>query len=167
MKNLEKLVESLVCMPTETSWVEFKHEDYDPTMIGERISGLANAAALDDHAYAYMIWGVHDKTHAILGTDKDLQSIKIGTDELEGWLRQRLSRNVDFRFEITQVQEKRIGVLSVTAAVGYPVSFQKNDFIRFGSVTRKLNEFAEKRGNCGINCAIRNSRCALPKMNLL
>lgn len=146
MKNLEKLIESLIRMPIETSWVEFKHENYDPAMIGERISGLANAATLDDRAYAYMVWGVHDKTHAILGTDKNLQTIKIGSDELEGWLRQRLSRNVDFKFETAEIEGKRVGVLSITAAVGYPVSFQKNDFIRFGSVTRKLNEFVEKRG---------------------
>ena len=146
MKNLDKFVESLARMPTETSWVEFKHDNYDPTMIGERISGLANAAAIEDRAYAYMIWGVHDKTHAIVGASEDLQTIKIGNDELEGWLRQRLSRNVDFNFETTTVQGKRIGVLSVTAAVGYPVSFQKNDYIRLGSITRKLNEFAEKRG---------------------
>ena len=146
MKNLERLVETLVRLPNETPWLEFKHDNYDPVMIGERISGLANAATLDDRTVAYMIWGVHDQTHEILGTGHDLQSIHIGTDELEGWLRQRLSRNVDFKFEPVEMGGKRVGVLSITAAVGYPVSFQKNDYIRFGSITRKLNEFAEKRG---------------------
>src|SRR5574344_2909463 len=146
MKNLEKLVETLVRLSNETTWVEFKHSNYDPTMIGERISGLANAAALDDRAYAYMIWGVNDQTHEIEGTDKDLQNIRIGSDELDGWLRQRLSRNVDFKFEAVEIAGKHVGVLSVTAAVGYPVAFQKNEFIRFGSITRNMNEFAEKRG---------------------
>lgn len=146
MKNLEKLVETLIRLPSETTWVEFKHDNYIPEMIGERISGLANAATLDDRAVAYMIWGVHDKTHEIVGTSHDLQSIHIGTDELEGWLRQRLSRNVDFKFEQVEIDGKRVGVMSITAAVGYPVSFQKHDYIRFGSITRKLNEFTEKRG---------------------
>lgn len=146
MKNLEKLVETLIRLPSETTWVEFKHDNYIPEMIGERISGLANAATLDDRALAYMIWGVHDKTHEIVGTSHDLQSIHIGTDELEGWLRQRLSRNVDFKFEQVEIDGKRVGVMSITAAVGYPVSFQKHDYIRFGSITRKLNEFTEKRG---------------------
>ena len=146
MKNLEKLVETLIRLPNETPWLEFKHNNYIPEMIGERISGLANAATLDDRTVAYMIWGVHDQTHEILGTDHDLQSIHIGRDELEGWLRQRLSRNVDFKFETIEMGGKRVGVLSITAAVGYPVSFQKNDYIRFGSITRKLNEFVEKRG---------------------
>ena len=146
MKNLCRLVETLVRMPNEATWVEFKHANYDPVMIGERISGLANAATLDDRAYAYMVWGVHDQTHEIVGTDKNLQNIRIGTDELDGWLRQRLSRNVDFKFESVEIDGKLVGVLSITAAVGYPVAFQKNDFIRFGSVTRKLNEFVEKRG---------------------
>lgn len=146
MKNLEKLVQTLVRLPNETTWVEFKHNNYDPVMIGERISGLANAATLDDRTVSYMLWGVHDRTHEIVGTDRDLQNIKIGNDELEGWLRQRLSRNVDFKLEFVEIDGKRVGVMSISAAVGFPVSFQKNDFIRFGSVTRKLNEFAEKRG---------------------
>ena len=146
MKNLEKLVETLVRLPNETTWVEFKHDNYIPEMIGERISGLANAATLDDRSVAYMIWGVHDKTHEIVGTSHNLQNIHIGTDELEGWLRQRLSRNVDFKYELVEINGKCVGVLSISAAVGYPVSFQKHDYIRFGSITRKLNEFAEKRG---------------------
>ena len=48
MKNLERLVETLVRLPNETPWLEFKHNNYIPEMIGERISGLANAATLDD-----------------------------------------------------------------------------------------------------------------------
>lgn len=146
MKDLVKLIEALVRLPSETPWLEFKHDCYNPEMIGERISGLANSATLEDRAYAYMIWGVHDKTHEIVGTDKDLQNIRIGTDELDGWLRQRLSRNADFQFDLVEIENKRVGVLTVSAAVGYPVSFQKNDYIRFGSVNRKLNEFSEKRG---------------------
>lgn len=146
MKNLDKLVKALVLLPYETSWVEFKHDNYKPEMIGERICGLANAAALEDRAFGYMIWGVNDKTHEIVGTTHDLQTIKVGKDELEGWLRQRLSRNVDFKYEKVEIEGAIVGVISVSAAVGYPVSFQKNDYIRLGSVTRKLNEFTEKRG---------------------
>lgn len=146
MKDYVKLIERLVRIPNETTWFEFKHNCYDPEMIGERISGLANSATLEDRACGYMIWGIHDKTHEVVGTDKDLQSIKVGTEELEGWLRQRLSRNADFQFDVVYIGGKRVGILTISAAVGYPVSFQKNDYIRFGSINRKLNEFAEKRG---------------------
>ena len=46
MENLEKLVRELTEYPDETQWVEFKHDNYDPKMIGEDISALANGAAL-------------------------------------------------------------------------------------------------------------------------
>ena len=40
MENLVKLIEKLRYLPNETTWVEFKHNNYDPKMIGEDISAL-------------------------------------------------------------------------------------------------------------------------------
>ena len=76
MENLERLVRELVKLSDETPWLEFKHNNYDPEMIGKDISALANSATLHEKSCAYMIWGVNDKTHEIIGTDHDLQSIK-------------------------------------------------------------------------------------------
>ena len=36
-------------------------------MIAERISGIANSAAMLGRSCGYVIWGVEDKTHEILG----------------------------------------------------------------------------------------------------
>ena len=68
MDNLDKLVQELIKLPNETEWIEFKHNNYDPYMIGKDISALANAATLREKTYAYMIWGIDDKTHEIIGT---------------------------------------------------------------------------------------------------
>ena len=46
MENLVLLVNELRKLPNETQWVEFKHNNYDPHMIGKDISALANSAAL-------------------------------------------------------------------------------------------------------------------------
>lgn len=54
MENLERLVRELQKLPTETPWVEFKHDNYDPHMIGCDISALANSAALHEKSCAYM-----------------------------------------------------------------------------------------------------------------
>ena len=156
MKNLELLVKELCKLPRETTWVEFKHNNFRPSSIGERISALANAAALEDRNNAYMVWGVNDETHELVGTSEDMQSSAEGKCELDGWLRQRLSRNADFTFDSVDIDGKRIGVLTITAASGYPVMFQHEEFIRFGSITRKLNEFVEKRGQLWDK--LRNSR---------
>lgn len=46
MENLDRLVNELRKLPNETQWVEFKHNNYDPAMIGADISALANSAAI-------------------------------------------------------------------------------------------------------------------------
>ena len=48
MENLDKLVRQLCAYPDETPWLEFKHNNYDPEMIGQDISALANGATLDE-----------------------------------------------------------------------------------------------------------------------
>lgn len=62
MENLDLLVKELIKLPSETGWVEFKHNNEEPHMIGEDISALANSAVLADRSHAYMIWGVEDET---------------------------------------------------------------------------------------------------------
>lgn len=141
MENLDKLVLELCKLPEETPWLEFKHNNFDPVMIGQDISALANSAVLHEKNCAYMVWGVNDKTHEIVGTSHDLQSIKKGNQELENWLRFLLSKNADFEFHTTTIQDKRVGVLMIFKAVNQTVMFEKVDYIRIGSYTKKLNEF--------------------------
>lgn len=78
MENLDKLVNELRKLPNELQWVEFKHNNYKPEMIGKDISALANSATLCEKQRAYMIWGVDDTTHEIVGTEFNLQSLKKG-----------------------------------------------------------------------------------------
>ena len=87
MENLELLVRELIKLKNEVPWVEFKHNNYRPEMIGEDISALANAATLNEKKCAYMLWGIEDDTHEIVGTDYNLQNLKKGNQELENWLR--------------------------------------------------------------------------------
>ena len=42
MENLDKLVNELRKLPNETQWLEFKHNNNEPDMIGQNISALAN-----------------------------------------------------------------------------------------------------------------------------
>ena len=90
MENLDRLICQLCTYPDETPWIEFKHNNYEPEMIGKDISALANGAALEEKSCAYLIWGVKDGTHEIVGTDHNLQNLKKGNEELENWLRRLL-----------------------------------------------------------------------------
>lgn len=141
MENLDKLVTELRKLPNETQWLEFKHNNYDPDMIGQDISALANSAALHEKSCAYMIWGVDDTTHEIVGTDHNLQTLKIGQQELESWLRNLLSPNADFEFYTVPMNGTNVGVLIIYRAANQTVMFKRVDYIRVGSYTKKLNEY--------------------------
>lgn len=140
MENLERLVRELVKLSDETPWLEFKHNNYDPEMIGKDISALANSATLHEKSCAYMIWGVNDKTHEIIGTVHDLQSIKKGNQELENWLRGLLSDNAEFDFKKIEIENKNVGILIIYNAVHVPIKFEGTDYIRIGSYTKKLKD---------------------------
>lgn len=141
MENLDKLIFELCKLPQETGWVEFKHNNCNPKMIGEDISALANSAVLSDRSHAYMIWGVDDETHDIIGTNVNLKKEKKGNQELENWLRFLLSKNADFNIYSVDINGKHIEILIISKAEGTPVTFEKVDYIRVGSYTKRIIEF--------------------------
>lgn len=145
MENLDKLVNELRKLPNELQWVEFKHNNYKPERIGKDISALANSATLCEKQRAYMIWGVDDTTHEIVGTEFNLQSLKKGNQELENWLRSLLSSNADFEFHTIQMDNKQVGVLIIYRATTQTVMFEKVDYIRVGSYTKKLTDYPSLR----------------------
>ena len=111
MNTLQSLVKKLASQSSENQCVEFKHDNYDPEMIGKDISALANSARLYGFTHAYMIWGIDDSTHNIIGTSRNLISIKVGSQELENWLRGHLSNNINFNFDTTVIDGYNIEYL--------------------------------------------------------
>jgi len=141
MENIVTLVKELVKLPNETAWVEFKHNNYSADVIGEDISALSNAAAYYEKEHAYMIWGVDNVTHEIVGTDIDQYSQLVGKQEIESWLRLMLSKNAAFDFYTVQIDDKKVVVLTIDRAVRQTVMFKKAEYIRVGSYTKKLSDF--------------------------
>lgn len=84
--ELKKLVDALAASSNETEWFEFKANFHSREEIGERISALSNSACILKKPYAYLVFGVDDKTHSIVGTDFCARSAKKGNEELEMWL---------------------------------------------------------------------------------
>ena len=139
--NIDILVKELCKLPKETGWVEFKHNNCEPKMIGEDISALANTATQKDRDFAYMVWGVDDTTHEIIGTTVRLPLQKKGQQELENWLRVMLSKNADFEFLETEVDGQHVELIRINKALNTPVAFEKTEYIRSGSYTKKLHDF--------------------------
>ena len=150
MENLERLVNHLRSLPSETDWFEFKHNNYDSDMIGQDISALANGAAYAEKTCAYMIWGIDDETHKVVGTEHDQYTLKVGNQEIESWLRNLVSKNAEFEFHSTtmkddEMNDKRIVVLKIYKATSQTVTFKKVDYIRVGSYTKKLSDYPQIR----------------------
>jgi len=137
------LVRELCKLPDETSWLEFKHNNAEPKTIGEYLSALSNAAALDGRANAYMIWGVKDDNHAIIGTSFDPRKIKIGNEELENWLLRLLSPRLHFRFISSTINNLPIIILEIPAANGKPTQFENKEWTRIGSYKKPLKDYPE------------------------
>ncbi len=95
---LVSLVHELCKLPRETEWVEFKVKDAEPQTIGEYLSALANAAALTGKAFAYLVWGVRDKDHTVVGTAFAPRAARVGNEELENWLLRLLEPKIDSAF---------------------------------------------------------------------
>ena len=141
---LASVVNELRALPRETEWVEFKENDAEPQAIGEYVSALANAAARVGKAFAYLVWGVRDEDHAVVGTSFDPHAARVGNEELESWLLRLLEPKIDFRFFRVVVEDQPVVLLEIHRAARHPVAFAGQEYIRVGSYKRKLKEFPEK-----------------------
>lgn len=141
---LYSLVHELRNMPHETPWLEFKRNKAEPQEIGEYISALANSAALEGKTQAYLLWGIDDATHAVLGTTFKPADKRIGNEELESWLLRQLSPKINFQFHTVPVDEKLVVLLETEAAHRHPVQFAGAEFIRIGSYKKRLKNFQER-----------------------
>lgn len=140
----ERLVRELARLPAETGWVEFKVNNADPDMIGKRISALSNSASLEDQELAYLVWGIEDDTHAIVGTTFNPATAKKGNENLEAWLVRILNPRLNIRFQPLTVDNKRVVLLEIPAAKNQPTRFDGREWIRVGSTTQPLGEHREK-----------------------
>ncbi|MGB5064438.1 MAG: ATP-binding protein [Candidatus Competibacter sp.] len=141
---LAGLVRELCKLPHETEWLEFKADNTDPQEIGEYLSALANAAAYSGKAFAYLVWGVEDETHRIVGTRFTPAASKKGNEPLETWLLRLLTPKIHFRFSDLTLEDRPVVLLEIGRAFRHPVRFQNEAFIRIGSVKKPLKEAPDR-----------------------
>ena len=138
-KDLDMLLQSLLTENREQTWLEFKTNvaqqkaSVTPEGIGEYISALANGACISNKDFGYLVLGIQDKTHDVVGTNFKPHQYKIGNQDFELWLRTLLYPKLNFEiFEFTY-QQKHIVLFRIPAAKAEPVNFQKKPFIRINS----------------------------------
>lgn len=143
-EELGKLLDELRGLPGENEWVEFKENDARPEEIGEYISALANSAAWAERTFAYVVWGVKDGSHELVGTKFVPAASKVGREELENWLLRLIQPQVHFQFGSLVRDGKAVVILQIAAAASQPVRFRGQEFIRIGSYKKKLKDHPER-----------------------
>lgn len=144
-EQLTSLLEELVAFPAESEWVEFKLNKGSITneQIGEYISAMSNGATITNKPYGYLVWGVHDGSHTIKGTNFSFNGAKQGNQDLELWLRNLLYPKINFEIFEFNYFSKQIVLLRIPSAKGEPTHFQKKAYIRIGSNKTDLRNFPE------------------------
>jgi len=125
-KDLHKILSNAIALPAETEIVEFKEakETYSFEKLGKYFSALSNEANLKRKPCAWLIFGVENTKHQIIGSRyrterKDLDSLKKEIGD-------KTTQNISF-IEIYELNmpEGRVVMFEIPAAPqGIPIAFE-------------------------------------------
>ena len=144
-EELTALLDRLRQEPHETEWLEFKENHYEPQVLGEYLSALANAACLAGKPRGYLVFGVEDENHAVVGTQFDPYAVKAkGNQDLLLWLAMGLQPNVGFEVHTLAHPKGKVVFFEVGPAWDRPVRFYGTSFIRVGTTKTELHKHPGK-----------------------
>ena len=150
MKEIDiiELVSELRALPKECEWVEFKVDNSNADKLGANISAISNSALLAGKASGYIVYGIENDTHKIVGTNFKPKTQTYKNQEIENYITTQLSPRISFCFHNckirTQDGEKLVVIIEIKTPLGHPLRFKGVAFIRVGSYTKKLNDHYDK-----------------------
>ena len=142
----KKIIEELLSYPHETEWIEFKTNYWDFKGIGEYISALSNSAAFLGKKQGYLVWGIDNDNHEVLGTNIDYNK-DINNEPYQHYLARNLSPIIVFSFEEVIYDGKRLVPLTVPAANNVPTEFERERFIRIASSKENLRKYPQREAS--------------------
>lgn len=143
--ELSALLDRLRAEPREAEWLEFKANRFEPQALGEYLSALANSACLLGKPRAYLVFGIEDGSHAVVGTSLDPQAEHAsGNQLLPLWLSRGLQPNVGFEIHAFTYQGHRVVLFEVHPAFDRPVTFYGTAYVRDGTSKTQLDRYPEK-----------------------
>lgn len=143
MSEIKDIINELRGYDSEREWFEFKENWFVVNELGEYVSALSNSAAIDGKKDAYFVWGVHDETHEITGTNFNYNQ-DVNHEPLKHFLARQFTPDINFIFDETIMEGKRVVLLTIPAAKSVPTAFQNERYIRIGSSKEKLRKYPEK-----------------------
>lgn len=142
--DLEILLKDLQALPKECEWVEFKTNNSKPDDIGEYLSALSNGANYRKQQYGYLVYGIEDKTHRLIGTAFNPHTAKTNGQELENWLVCHFTPRIDLNIFFFTYEGLNFAIFRVQSTTYRPVTFKSVAYIRIGSYKKKLSEHPER-----------------------
>ena len=125
-QELHRILSDAIALPAETEIVEFKtaKDSYDFDKIGQYFSALSNEANLKRKPYAWLIFGIENTKHQIVGSHYRTDRKKL--DSLKKEIGDKTTNNISF-VEIYELNkpEGRVLMFQIPAAPqGIPVAYE-------------------------------------------
>jgi ATP-dependent DNA helicase RecG len=138
------LLKTLCALPSEQNWAEFKENMFNSETVGKYVSGLANAAMLENQKLAFMVWGVRDITHDIVGTNVKIATEMVGSERFLLWLDKYIRPKLTIHPIEFETNGARVEMLVIEPGYSQPVSFKGQEYVRIATSLTPLREHVEK-----------------------
>lgn len=139
--ELKHILQNLRNLSAENEVLEFKEAKtgYDFTKLGKYFSALSNEANLKGKPYAWLVFGVENKKHHIIGSQFRTQRKDL--DSLKSEIANKTTNRITF-IEIYDLNEPegRVVMFQIPAAPkGFPIAFDGHYYGRDGEELSPLN----------------------------
>lgn len=139
MEEIKSILLSLI-EKNENEYVEYKEakNNFDFNELGRYFSALSNGANLQGKQYAWLIFGVSDKTHEFVNTNSRKGS---NLNSLKQEITHFTNDNMTFLdiYEI-EIDSNRVIMFKIPAAVGIPTTWKNIAYDRNDQETIPLND---------------------------
>lgn len=140
-RKLEEKLKYLLSLPAETEWVEFKEakRSYPFDKLGRYFSALSNEARIKSQEAGWLVFGVEDKSHIIIGSR--FRPNRPDLDNLKKEIADKTSNASTF-IEIHELElpEGRVIMFEIPPAIpGVPTTWEGHAYGRDGESLGALN----------------------------
>lgn len=140
-EELKKILKNLLSLPAENEIVEFKEakNTYDFNKLGKYFAALSNEANLKGKPQAWLVFGVENKNHKIVGSR--FRPARKDLDRLKSEIANKTTNRITF-IEIHELiePERRVVLFQIPAAPkGIPIAFDGHYYGRDGEQLVPLN----------------------------
>lgn len=139
--NIENILDELLALSSENEVVEFKEakNQYDFSKLGKYFSALSNEANLKNKPFGWLVFGIEDKKHVVVGSQ--FRKSRTDLDKLKGEIANKTTNRITY-IDIHEMfrEGKRILMFQIPASPrGLPIAFEGHYYARDGEELCPLN----------------------------